>query len=400
MRLSLITRFLKWEAASGIILFFMALAALILCNSPFGDFYENIWVQIVSIRVSHFSISQPVLFWVNEGLMTLFFLLVGLELKREFVQGELASASKIILPGMAALGGMIVPALLYCFINWNDADAIQGWAVPVATDIAFALGALSLFGKRVPAGLKLFLLALAIFDDVGAIIIIATFHSQSLSYYSFLLAFILIFFLWLLNKSGVRRLSPYLVLGLALWICVLKSGVHATVAGVLLAFFIPLDKRDDEKESPLHRLETSLGPWVAFLIMPLFALANAGLELNGLNSGILTDSVVVGTVLGLFIGKQLGVFLFSWTVIKLGWAKLPKNTTWLQIYGVSILCGIGFTMSLFLGTLTFQSINPVYLIEVRLGVLVGSLLSGLAGAAMLQLAFRQTVKKISAKKIL
>jgi NhaA family Na+:H+ antiporter len=387
MRFGFISKFLNNDAAGGIILFFMALAALILSNSPFGDFYEKIWLQTVAIRISHFSISQPLLFWVNEGLMTVFFLLVGLELKREFLQGELSSASKIILPSLAALGGMLIPALIYCLVNWHDSDALQGWAVPVATDIAFALGTLSLFGKRVPRALKLFLLALAIFDDVGAIIIIAFFHSRSLSYQSFLLAFVFIFLLWLLNKGGVRRLSPYLVLGLLLWICVLKSGVHATVAGVVLAFFIPLKKYDGESASPLVRLEESLLPWVTFFIMPVFALANAGLELSGLSTGILFDSVVVGTVLGLFIGKQVGVCFFTWIVIRLGWAKLPKNTDWLQIYAVAILCGIGFTMSLFLGTLTFQRINPVYLIEVRLGVLIGSLLSGVLGSAMLQLAF-------------
>jgi NhaA family Na+:H+ antiporter len=394
MRLSFINKFLHSEAAGGIILFFMALAALILYNSPAGNFYEKIWLQTISIRVSHFSISQPLLFWVNEGLMTLFFLLVGLELKREFLEGELASASKIILPGIAALGGMLIPALIYCFFNWHDAQALQGWAVPVATDIAFALGTLSLFGKRVPLALKLFLLALAIFDDVGAIIIIALFHSQSLSYLSFLLALGFIFILWLLNKGGVSRLSPYLVCGILLWVCVLQSGVHATVAGVVLAFFIPLKQRGQASaESPLHRLEKSLQPWVTFFIMPLFALANAGLSLEGLTSDILFDSVVVGTVLGLFIGKQIGVCFFTWAVIKLGWAKLPKNTDWLQIYAVAILCGIGFTMSLFLGTLTFQQINPVYSIEVRLGVLIGSLLSGLAGSAMLHLAFMKKKHK-------
>ncbi len=395
MRFSYINKFLSSEAAGGIILFFMALAAFILCNSPWGDGYENIWLQIISVRVSHYSISQPLLFWVNEGLMTLFFLLVGLELKREFLEGELASASKIILPGIAALGGMVVPALVYCLFNWHDAQALQGWAVPVATDIAFALGTLSLFGKRVPLQLKLFLLALAIFDDVGAIIIIAFFHSQSLSYLSILLALGFIFLLWLLNKSGVRRLSPYLVCGLLLWVCVLQSGVHATVAGVVLAFFIPLQQRGTSaEESPVNRLEKSLQPWVTFFIMPLFALANAGLDLDGLTTNILLDSVVVGTVLGLFLGKQIGVCFFTWLVIKLGWAKLPKNTDWLQIYAVAILCGIGFTMSLFLGTLTFQRINPVYLIEVRLGVLIGSLLSGLMGSAMLQLAFMKKKPKV------
>ena len=398
MGLSFITQFLKLEAAGGIILFVMALAALILCNSPFADAYEYLWQVPISIHVAHFSISKPLLFWVNEGLMTLFFLLIGMELKREFLEGELASFSQIVLPGVAALGGMLIPALVYSMLNWHDADALRGWAVPVATDIAFALGVLSLFGKRVPIGLKVFLMTLAIFDDVGAIIIIAVMHTQSLSYVSFLLAFLFIVLLWLMNKLGVRRVSPYILVGLGLWVCVLKSGVHATVAGVLLAFLIPLRKQNKEDSSPAERLEHSLHAWVTFAIMPLFALANAGVSLHGLTTGILFDSIVVGIVLGLFIGKQLGVAVFTWIVIKFGWAKIPENTTWLEIYGVAILCGIGFTMSLFLGTLAFERINPVYLIEVRLGVLIGSVLSGVIGATMLQAAFAKKAKSVSGRK--
>jgi NhaA family Na+:H+ antiporter len=386
MRLSFMTQFLKMEAAGGIILFVMALAALILCNSPLADAYEHLWQVIFSINIAQFSLSQPLLFWVNEGLMTLFFLLVSLELKREFLEGELSTVPQIILPGLAALGGMVVPALIYAAVNWNAADALNGWAVPVATDIAFALGVLSLFGRRVPLGLKIFLMALAIFDDMGAIIIIAAFHSRSLSYWSFLFAFLLLVVLWLMNKNGVRRISPYIVVGFTLWVCVLNSGVHATVAGVLLAFFIPQRTQEGEDSAPAQRLENSLHAWVTFVIMPLFALANAGVSLQGLSKSILFDTIVVGIVLGLFIGKQLGVVFFTWLVVRFGWAKLPENTTWLEVYAVAILCGIGFTMSLFLGTLAFEGINPVYLVEVRLGVLCGSLLSGMTGAALLQMA--------------
>jgi NhaA family Na+:H+ antiporter len=281
---------------------------------------------------------------------------------------------------------MVVPALIYAAVNWNAADALNGWAVPVATDIAFALGVLSLFGRRVPLGLKIFLMALAIFDDMGAIIIIAAFHSRSLSYWSFLFAFLLLVVLWLMNKNGVRRISPYIVVGFTLWVCVLNSGVHATVAGVLLAFFIPQRTQEGEDSAPAQRLENSLHAWVTFVIMPLFALANAGVSLQGLSKSILFDTIVVGIVLGLFIGKQLGVVFFTWLVVRFGWAKLPENTTWLEVYAVAILCGIGFTMSLFLGTLAFEGINPVYLVEVRLGVLCGSLLSGMTGAALLQMA--------------
>jgi Na+:H+ antiporter, NhaA family len=383
--MNFVARFLKLEAAGGIILFGMAVIALILCNSPLAEMYEKFWLMPISIRINHYSLSHSLLFWVNEGLMTLFFLMVGLELKREFLEGELAGVSKIILPAIAALGGMVVPALIYVLVNRQNPDALLGWAIPVATDIAFALGVLSLFGKKVPVALKLFLLSLAIFDDVGAILIIAVFHTRSLFYFPMLIAFFCIFILWLFNRNGVQRLSLYIVMGLILWLCVLKSGVHGTVAGVVLAFFIPLRTKNNNS-SPSRRLENTLTPWVTYLVMPIFALANAGVSLQGLSRGILLDSIVVGIVLGLFLGKQIGVCGFVWIITKLGWAKIPENTSWMELYGVAILCGIGFTMSLFLGTLAFEG-NPVYLIEVRLGVLIGSLLSGIVGALLLHLAF-------------
>jgi NhaA family Na+:H+ antiporter len=386
MRTSIIAQFLKLEAASGIILFVMAIAALILCNSPYADLYKHLWQVTLAIHLGQYSLSVPLIFWVNEGLMTLFFLMVGLELNREFLEGELASVKQVILPAVAAVGGMLVPALIYCAINYHDADTIIGWAVPVATDIAFALGVLSLFGNRVPVGLKLFLMALAIFDDVGAILIIAIFHTASLSYWSFGFAILAIAVLILLNKCGVRRLTPYLLVGFWLWFCVLQSGVHATVAGVILAFVIPLKKNADETVGPAQRLEHTLHPWVAYLVMPLFAFANAGLSLAGLSAPIILDQIALGTLLGLLLGKQIGVFLFSWLAIRLKWAALPEDTTWLELYAVAILCGIGFTMSLFLGTLAFEGSNPIYLVEVRVGVLLGSLLSGVIGAGMLQLA--------------
>jgi NhaA family Na+:H+ antiporter len=389
-----ITRIVQHEACGGVILFLMAVTALILSNSPWASPFAHFWQIPIAVNVSQYSLDQPLLFWVNEGLMTLFFLLIGLELKRELLQGMLRTRAQILLPAIGALGGMVVPALIFCLFNAHDAETLRGWAIPVATDIAFALGVLSLFGKRVPKALKLFLLALAIFDDVGAIVIIAIFHSGALSYIALSLAVLCVASLCLLNWLGVRRLSVYLLVGLALWFCVLHSGVHATVAGVLIAMSIPLTPQDANTQnsrgiSPAARLEHSLQPWVGFFIMPLFALANAGISLAGISSDILTSPLVTGTVAGLFIGKQLGVLGFSWVIIKLKWAKLPAETSWRQLYGTAILCGIGFTMSLFLGTLTFEEVSPTRMIEVRLGVLLGSMLSGIVGAMLLQSTFQK-----------
>lgn len=367
----ILRQFLLLESASGIILFFAAVIAMMLANSPFRELHQLF--------------AQTFLFTINEGLMALFFLLVGLELKRGFLDGSFSNPAQIALPAFAALGGMLVPACLYLLMNHDNGIAFQGWSTPVATDIAFALGVLSLFGRKVPTALKLFLLALAIFDDIGAILIIAIFYSHGISYFFLALSFILVLVLYLLNVLFVRSMLLYLSLGACLWATLLYSGIHPTISGVLLAFAIPAD--GVKVVSPAQKLEKTLHPYVAYFIMPLFALANAGFNLSELSLQILQEKVVLGIVIGLFIGKQIGVFGFSWLLIMLKRAKLPKNTSWLAFYGVTLLCGIGFTMSLFLGTLSFQSVGPIYLSEVRIGVLIGSIFSGLAGALVLTRAF-------------
>jgi NhaA family Na+:H+ antiporter len=386
MAIKTIAKYLRLEAASGVVLFVFAVLAVILDNSPFSSLYQQILTSPLEIHVFNWTVAKPLLFWINEGLMTIFFLLVSLELKREFLEGELSGTHKIILPGVSALGGMIVPALIYLFMTYAHGDAVRGWAIPVATDIAFALGVLSLFGKRIPMGLKLFLMALAIFDDVGAIIIIAVAHSHHLSIISLIVASIVLVILLLLNRWGVRQLTPYLVIGFVLWLCILSSGVHATVAGVLLALMIPLQGKTKKDIQPLSHLEESLHPWVAFLVMPLFALANSGVSFEGLSWSILFDPIPLGIMAGLVIGKQLGVFSMAWLMVRIGWAKLPVDASWFSLYGIALLCGIGFTMSLFLGTLAFQNNSPMYLIEVRLGVLLGSMISGMIGAVVLNIA--------------
>lgn len=372
---TLIQKFLQLESSAGIILLTSTLVALIWANSKFAYIYQEI--------------SQHLLFFINEVLMTAFFILVGLELKRSYLEGDLSEASQIILPMVAALGGMLVPAALYLSLNFSDPIAIKAWATPVATDIAFALGALSFFGSKVPHSLKMFLLALAIFDDIGSIFVIAFFYSHHLYYLFLFLALLLTIALFLLNFFSVRYLFLYLLIGAILWSYLLFSGVHPTISGVLIAFAIPaLDYSD---ESPLHRLENSLHPWVVYLIMPLFALVNAGFSLQDLSFNILFDTVVLGIIAGLFVGKQVGVFGMAWLLIKMGIAKLPTKATFLGLYGVAILCGIGFTMSLFLGTLAFQN-ESRYLAEVRVGVMIGSLLSGLFGLLVLYFAFLKSKK--------
>lgn len=377
MTFAFIRHFIKLESASGILLFFATCVAIILSNSPWSNFYQELF--------AYSYLTKPVLFWINEGLMTFFFLLVSLELRREFIGQGLSDISKFALPGVAALGGMIAPIIIFIVINYNHPETLKGWAIPVATDIAFVLGVLSLFGKRIPIGLKLFLMALAIFDDVGAIIIIAVFHTKSLSILALAGALLVIIFLQILNRYRVKQLSVYLLGGLILWICTLKSGVHPTIAGVILAFLIP--QSDGKNVSPSRRLETMLHPWVAFLIMPIFALAVAGVSLEGLEFKIIFDYVSLGIILGLVIGKQIGVFSFTWLSIRLGLDSLPKGVTWYEIWAIALLCGIGFTMSLFLGTLAFEE-NKVYLTEVRLGILIGSMLSGLIGAGILYSAIK------------
>ncbi len=389
MQMKDIREFLRLESTSGITLFLTAIAAIILANSSVSDFYQKIFQQPLQIQLGTMGINQPLLFWINEGLMTLFFLLVGLELKREIVSGELSQVSKVMLPGMAALGGMLFPALIYSAINYHNSFALRGWAIPVATDIAFALGVLNLFGRRVPLGLKLFLMALAIFDDIGAILIIAFFYTNTLAYSFLGLAVLLLIGLFLLNVLRVRWVAPYLLIGCLLWICILKSGVHATVAGVLLALMIPADMQAGEKISPLRHLENILHPWVAFIVMPLFALANAGLSFAGLTVKSLSDPIVLGIIGGLFLGKQAGVLSFTWLMTRLGWARLPVLGNWLAMYGVTLLCGVGFTMSLFLGTLAFLD-NDTLLAQMRLGVLVASVISSLTGAIVLGVALKKS----------
>jgi NhaA family Na+:H+ antiporter len=329
--------------------------------------------------------------------MTIFFLLVSLELKREFLEGELSGFNKIILPGISALGGMVVPALIYLGITFQHGVAAKGWAIPVATDIAFALGVLSLFGKRIPVGLKLFLMALAIFDDVGAIIIIAVVHSHHLSHVFLGMILVLVILLCLLNRMGVKSLIPYIFVGFLLWFCVLSSGVHATVAGVILGLIIPLQVKNKEDIQPLVYLEDRLHPWVAFFVMPLFAFANSGVSFAGLTWNNLFNPIPLGIMAGLVIGKQCGVFSCVWLMVKTKWAKLPDDTDWFLLYAVAMLCGIGFTMSLFLGTLAFQDEVPQYLVEVRIGVLLASIISGVIGAIVLHVALlRQTKRRLPA----
>jgi len=378
-----IREFLNLESAGGIILVGAAVLALILNNSPLSGLYDLLLQTPVEIRVGALHLAKPLLLWINDGLMAVFFLLIGLEIKREVMDGQLSSFSQIALPGIAAVGGMAVPALIYVFFNFNYPGALQGWAIPAATDIAFALGVMTLLGSRVPLSLKLFLLTLAIIDDLGAIVIIAVFYTGKLSLLSLALAGAAVAALAVMNAAGVKRVAAYVIVGVVLWICVLKSGVHATLAGVALAFAIPLRTKEDEP-CPLRQLEHTLHPWVAFGIMPLFAFANAGVSLEGMSLFTLFEPIPVGVALGLFLGKQLGVFGFAKLCIKLGLARMPDGASWLSLYGTSVLCGIGFTMSLFISTLAFDPGASEEGISARLGILAGSFVSAVCGYFILK----------------
>ena len=369
--------FFKLEAASGLILLFAAIIALIISNSTLSDLYFSTLNKYLFIGINNFGLKLSVLHWINDALMAIFFFFVTLEIKREFLQGELSNIKQALLPIIAAVGGMLVPALFYVFINFGDSETLNGWAIPSATDIAFSLGVLSLLGKRVPLSLKVFLTALAIIDDLGAIVIIALFYSGDLSvkYLSLmLLAFII---LLVINKLNIKKFLPYLIVGIFLWDFTHNSGVHATIAGVLLAMTIPHRKKEKDF-SLLIKIEHAISPYVAFGIMPLFAFANAGVSLEGLSFASLLNKVPLGILLGLFVGKQLGVFLFSYVSIKTKIAQMPNNTNWFNLYGVGVLTGIGFTMSLFVGNLAFID-NIQYMDGVKIGVLTGSLLSTLFG---------------------
>ncbi|HFD80369.1 MAG TPA: Na+/H+ antiporter NhaA [Gammaproteobacteria bacterium] len=383
-----IREFLRAESASGILLILAALVAMILANSPFLDLYRALLDLPIHLRIGAFEIAKPALLWINDGLMAVFFFLIGLELKREFIEGELSDARKIALPALGAIGGMAMPALIYLLVNRGDPAAVSGWAIPAATDIAFALGILALLGDRVPTQLKIFLVSLAIFDDIGAIIIIAFFYTADLSLNALATALACVLVLAFLNWRGVMRTSLYLAVGLVMWASVLKSGIHATLAGVVLALFIPIAEDPANGISPLRHLEHDLHASVSLLILPLFAFVNAGVPLQGMSAEQILGPVPVGIALGLVLGKQLGVFGLCWIGIRLGIARLPQNVNWLQLYGVAILCGVGFTMSLFIGSLAFEGADSPYLHQDRIGILGGSLVSALLGYFWLRRALR------------
>ncbi len=375
--------FMKLEVAAGIMLMLAAALALAASNSPLSPLYAQFLSIPVSISLGSFEIAKPLLLWINDGLMAIFFFLVGLEVKREILEGELSSLDKATLPLIAAIGGMAGPAIIYSYINWDSPENINGWAIPAATDIAFALGVLALLGNRVPVSLKVFLLALAIIDDIGAITIIALFYTANLSVEALGLAGLGFTALIALNRYGVKSITPYVLIGVFIWICVLKSGVHATLAGVLTALVIPIAGKTKKSQSPLHYLEHALHPWVAFAVLPLFAFANAGVALSALELADLTSTVPLGIAAGLFFGNQIAIFSLCFLAVRMGVARLPDNVRWVQIYGTGCLAGIGFTMSLFIGTLAFS--DPELINQVRLGVLMGSISSALLGYTVLHL---------------
>lgn len=370
--------FLKMETASGIVLMTAAILALVVANSPFQSIYEQLLTVNLTVAIESFAISKPLLLWVNDGLMAVFFLVVGLELKREALEGELSSPQKVALPALGAIGGMAVPAAIYAYLNFNDPAAIQGWAIPTATDIAFALGILILLGNRVPPALKLFLVSLAIFDDLGAIIVIALFYTDNLSLSALAVSGGCLIALGVMNRLNVVSKAAYLMVGVIMWVALLKSGVHATLAGVILAMFIPMKGKDWDGEThhPLRELEHDLHGMVGFFIVPVFAFCNAGLSFEGLSLKDVFEPIPLGIILGLFVGKQIGVMSMVWLGIKLKLGAMPKNVTWSHMYGVAVLCGVGFTMSLFIGGLAFAHTGDDTFAQDRLGILLGSLISG------------------------
>lgn len=374
--------FIQLESASGILLLITALTALAIANSPMAIWYDALIETTVAVQVGQFSIDKPLLLWVNDGLMAVFFFLIGLEVKREFLEGELSSPRHVVLPAVGALGGMVVPALIYAAFNAGDDVAMDGWAIPVATDIAFALALLGVFGARVPVTLKVFLLSVAIFDDLAAIVIIAMFYSSDLSFGPMLVGSGALLMAFTMNRLGVTRTSSYVLLGIVLWVAVLKSGVHATLAGVLIAFCIPM--RDRDGASPLQDLEHDLHTPVAFAVLPIFAFANAGLSLSGTSLDDIFHPVTLGVVAGLVVGKPLGIMAFVGAAVFLGLAKRPPGVSWMMLLGVSCACGIGFTMSLFIAGLAFEHGSGAYFVGDRLGILIGSILSAAFAFGMLQ----------------
>lgn len=381
-----IREFFKLESAGGIVLFIAAALAMIMANSPLASFYDHLLHSKLGIVFGEFEFSKNLLHWINDGLMAIFFFLVGLEIKRELLGGQLSSKESAMLPALAAVGGMAAPALVYYLVNHNHPHLLHGWAIPAATDIAFALGVLSLLGKRVPVTLKVLLTAIAVIDDLGAVIIIAFFYTDGLSMTALGAASFFTLMLFVMNRAGVRRTAAYVIIGFLLWLAVLKSGVHATLAGVITALFIPYGTQGNGKKESrnlIADLEHALHPWVAFMIMPVFAFANAGVSLAGVTPAALFNPLPLGIMLGLVVGKQTGIFFTILAAVKSGLCPMPKNTNWYQLYALSALCGIGFTMSLFIGTLAFN--GPEYAAPVRLGVLGGSIISAIFGYLLIRL---------------
>lgn len=383
---SSIAKFFRQESAGGILIVSAAFLAILLANSPFYSLYKMLIDTPVSIKIGALEIAKPLLLWVNDGLMAIFFFLVGIELKREILEGELSNIRKIVLPGLGAVGGMVGPAAIYIILNIDDPIALKGWAIPAATDIAFALGLLSLLGPKVPASLKAFLTSLAIFDDIGAILIIAFFYTSKISFIALIIAAVCILILFLFNKGSVVNKSLYIAVGVVMWVAMLKSGVHATLAGIILAMFIPMYSPVDPGRSPLKSLEHDLHPAVTFFILPTFAFCNAGINIEGLGMEQFLHQIPLGIALGLFIGKQLGVFSFCWIGIKLRFAELPKEISWVSLYGTGMLCGIGFTMSLFIASLAFEETGVNLMFDERLGIILGSLASGILGYSILRMS--------------
>lgn len=385
-KVSFIANFFKQESSGGLLLMFSAVLAIIFANSGLSPYYDLLLSTPVEVQVGTLEIAKPLLLWINDGLMAVFFFLIGLELKRELVEGELSNPRNILLPGIGAIGGMAVPALFYLYFNADNPVAMQGWAIPAATDIAFALGVLSLLGSRVPVSLKIFLTSLAIFDDIGAIVIIALFYTANISLTALAVAFCCIPILFVLNRRGVSANSPYILLGSIMWVALLKSGVHATLSGVVMAMFIPLTSKDPQRLSPLKHLEHDLHSVVAFFVLPVFAFANAGISLKGVGAEQLFHDVPMGIAAGLFLGKQIGIFGLCYLAIKLRLAEMPSGMSTMSLYGTAALCGIGFTMSLFIGSLAFEETGVNQLFDERLGIIVGSLMSGVLGYVLLRRA--------------
>jgi len=380
-----IKNFLRMESAGGILLMGAAVLAMLAANSPAAGLYSYFLDTPVEVRIGALQIAKPLFLWVNDGLMAVFFFLVGLELKREILEGELSRPANVLLPALGAVGGLAMPVAIFVWFNSGDAQALRGWAIPAATDIAFALGILMLLGSRVPVALKVFVVSLAIFDDLGAIIIIAIFYSTDLSVTALIISALCLAILGIMNWRGTISISPYILVGTVMWIAVLKSGVHATLAGVALAAFIPMRDAADKTHSPLRELEHDLHSVVAFGVLPLFAFVNAGISLEGVSFSDLLHTVPLGIAAGLFVGKQVGIFSLCFLAIKMGIARLPEGASWGSLYGVSILCGVGFTMSLFVGSLAFENVtlDPEAIFDERLGIIFGSLLSGIFGYIVL-----------------